>query len=68
MHPTIIKVNSHQFIKNLIAIRAQIGTKVKLCLPVKANGYGHGLLEIAISAEPSVPAYRHADHACVAEL
>ena len=54
MHPTLIKVNSHQFIKNLIAIRAQIGTKVKLCLPVKANGYGHGLLEIALSAEPYV--------------
>lgn len=51
MHPTIIKINSHQFVKNLIAIRAQIGKNSKLCLPVKANGYGHGLVEIATSAE-----------------
>jgi alanine racemase len=54
MHPTIIKIDSQRFLNNLIAIRKRIGTTVKLCLPVKANAYGHGLLGIARLAEATV--------------
>lgn len=48
-HPTWIEVDLNQFRKNLAIIRKHIGTS-QLCLPVKANAYGHGLVEIARSA------------------
>ena len=51
MHPTIIEVNTQQFITNLQAIKQQVGGEVKLCLPVKANAYGHGLVGTAKAAE-----------------
>ncbi len=54
MHPTVIKINTQQFITNLQSIRKQIGPHVKLCVPVKANGYGHGIVEISQVAEPYV--------------
>lgn len=47
MHPTTIYVNCQQLSENLQAIRRHIGPRVKLCLPVKANAYGHGLLGVA---------------------
>jgi alanine racemase len=49
-HPTWIEVDLAQFQRNLIAIRKHIG-KSRLCLPVKANAYGHGLIAISKAAE-----------------
>lgn len=59
MLTTFIEINKAQFITNLTTIKdilAQQSTasKVKICLPVKANAYGHGLIEIAKLAEPIV--------------
>lgn len=48
-HPTWIEVDLAQFRKNIEAIRKHIG-KSQFCLPVKANAYGHGLVEIARAA------------------
>lgn len=47
MHTTNIFINKRQFIANLTLIRSKIGDTTKLCLPVKANAYGHGLVNIA---------------------
>lgn len=47
MHPTKIEINSAQFVQNLKSIRQCIGHSVKICLPVKANAYGHGLIGIS---------------------
>lgn len=45
-HPTWIEVDLSQFRRNLQIIRSHIG-KALYCLPVKANAYGHGLLEMS---------------------
>lgn len=62
MHPTKIIINKNQFIKNLETIKAKVGEKTKLCLPVKANAYGHGLVQTALIAES------HVDYLAVACL
>lgn len=54
MHPTTIFINSEIFKSNLKAIRQTVGGKVKICLPVKANAYGHGIKGISKLAEPFV--------------
>ncbi|MCL2067734.1 MAG: alanine racemase [Treponema sp.] len=36
-----------RFLGNLRAIRERVGTNCRICVPVKADGYGHGALEIA---------------------
>jgi alanine racemase len=54
MHPTIIVINSEKFKNNLRTIRQSVGEKVKICLPVKANAYGHGIEGISKLAEPFV--------------
>lgn len=54
MHPTIILINSGIFKSNLQAIRQSVGADVKICLPVKANAYGHGIEGISKLAEPFV--------------
>jgi alanine racemase len=48
-HPTWIEIDLAQFRKNLQIIREQIGASL-LCLPVKANAYGHGLVGISRAA------------------
>jgi alanine racemase len=53
MHATKIEIDTLQFIQNLQAIRNKV-SKVKICLPVKANAYGHGILKIAQIAEPYI--------------
>jgi len=35
------------FLGNLSAVRARIGQNRRICIPVKADAYGHGALEIA---------------------
>jgi alanine racemase len=55
MHNTIIEIDSQQFIKNIMLIRSHINNnKVKFCLPIKANAYGHGLVGIANLAQDYV--------------
>lgn len=54
MHPTAILINSDVFKSNLQSIRQRVGTNVKICLPVKANAYGHGIKGISKLAEPFV--------------
>lgn len=49
-HPAWIEIDLKQFKKNLAIIKNYIGPQVKFCLPVKANAYGHGLIEIARAA------------------
>ena len=49
-HPAWIEIDLKQFKKNILAIKKHIGHS-KLCLPVKANAYGHGLIPIAKAAQ-----------------
>ena len=49
-HPSWIEIDLHQFKKNVAIIKRFIGSSL-LCLPVKANAYGHGLLPIGQAAE-----------------
>jgi alanine racemase len=53
-HPAWIEIDLIAFKKNLQTIRAHIGGSVKLCLPVKSNAYGHGLIPIARAAASEV--------------
>jgi alanine racemase len=48
-HPTWIEIDLAQFRKNLSLIRSHVGG-AKICLPVKANAYGHGLVGMARAA------------------
>ena len=54
MHPTSIIINIKNFQNNLKAIRNAVPSNVKICLPVKANAYGHGIKGIAKLAEPFI--------------
>ena len=45
--PTIIEVDRAAIVHNLRAIRAHVGDGVQIMPVVKANGYGHGAVEIA---------------------
>lgn len=49
-HPAWIEIDLCQFKKNLREIRNRIGEK-RFCLCVKADAYGHGLIEIGKVAE-----------------
>ena len=44
MHATRIEIDTLQFITNLQAIRNKV-SDAKICLPLKANAYGHGILQ-----------------------
>lgn len=61
MHPTWIEIDLKQFKRNLMVIKNALG-KARFCLPIKANAYGHGLIDIAKAAEPIV------DYLAVAHL
>lgn len=54
MHPTYIYVDVYTLRNNIIAIKKFIGNKTKICLPVKANAYGHGLIGVAKNTEDLV--------------
>lgn len=49
-HPAWIEVDLRQFKKNLALIQDHIGHSKKICLVVKANAYGHGLVPVAKAA------------------
>lgn len=52
-HPAWIEINIAQFKDNLSILKRHIGEKVKLCIAVKANAYGHGVIEISRAAVES---------------
>ncbi len=52
MHPAWIEIDLTQFKKNIAIVKRAIGD-VRLCLPIKANAYGHGLVAIATAAAES---------------
>lgn len=60
MESAFIEIDSQQFINNLQVVVKHINYKnttnkpIKLCLPIKANAYGHGLSGIASLAQHSV--------------
>lgn len=47
MRATIASINLKQFINNIASVRKAIKNKVKICLMIKNNAYGHGAIEIA---------------------
>ncbi len=49
-HPSWIEVDLVQFKKNIKIIQAHVKPSL-LCLPVKANAYGHGLCPMGLAAE-----------------
>lgn len=62
MHPAWIEIDLQQFKRNIAIVRQQL-PNTRLCLPVKANAYGHGLVAMAKAAlEASV------DYLAVAHL
>lgn len=48
---SFITINKNRFYNNLDYITSLVGDKSKLCLGLKDNAYGHGLLEIASLAK-----------------
>ena len=48
-HPAWIEVDLLQFKKNIALIRDYVQHR-KICIPIKANAYGHGLIPIATAA------------------
>ena len=66
-HNAFIEINKTNFINNLISIKKFVNhkltnKKVLLCLPVKANAYGHDLIKTAIHTE------NYVDYFAVANL
>ncbi|MDR1836624.1 MAG: alanine racemase [Treponema sp.] len=43
-------IHLDRFIENIGAVRTRIGNGRRICVPVKADGYGHGALQIAQAA------------------
>lgn len=48
-HPAWIEIDLSQFKRNIEIIRQHVAPS-KICLPIKANAYGHGLIPIAKAA------------------
>ncbi|MFA6504750.1 MAG: alanine racemase [Treponemataceae bacterium] len=42
---------------NIAAVRAQVGPNVKICVPIKADAYGHGAVRVAVAAIRAGAAY-----------
>ncbi len=55
-HPAWIEVDLLQFKKNIALIREYTHQR-KICIPIKANAYGHGLIPIAKAAVEEGVAY-----------
>lgn len=50
-HATWIDIDLACFQENLQIIRHAVGSKVKICFPVKANAYGHGIAQMSLAAQ-----------------
>jgi alanine racemase len=53
MRPTHAVISRKALVNNLAAIKRHVGDQVKVCAIVKAEAYGHGLIEIAQTLEQS---------------
>jgi alanine racemase len=62
MHPAWIEINLAQFKKNIAIVRKALTRGARLCLPVKANAYGHGLVPMAKAAEEALVDYLAVAH------
>jgi alanine racemase len=51
MRPTFVEVDLGRISANLAAVRAHVGPKVEVMGIVKANAYGHGIIEVARQME-----------------
>lgn len=49
-HPAWVEIDIAQFKRNIRLIKEFVAPETKFCLPVKANAYGHGLVNIAHAA------------------
>jgi alanine racemase len=49
-HPAWIEIYLAQFVKNILALKSYMPAQ-KICLAIKANAYGHGLIPIAQTAQ-----------------
>jgi len=61
-HPAWIEINLRQFQKNIAIVKNFLGP-TRLCMAVKANAYGHGIVEIAKTAVLSGIDYLGVAHA-----
>ncbi len=52
-----LEINLNNYQHNFNSVRKLVGTKVKIMAVVKANAYGHGLVEIAHEAQKSGASY-----------
>ncbi|MDR0502251.1 MAG: alanine racemase [Treponema sp.] len=48
---TSVFIHLDRFLRNFNAVKARIGKEKRVCVPVKADGYGHGALQIAKISE-----------------
>ncbi len=51
MRATIAKIHINNFIHNIQLIKNHVKTGTKICVPVKADAYGHGAIKIASISE-----------------
>jgi len=54
-HLTVVEIHRGRLLANLTALRKRVGPRTLLCPVIKANAYGHGLLECAEILSPHVP-------------
>ena len=47
LRPTFAEIDLSAIRDNIKAIRARVGPRVKIMPAVKANGYGHGAVEVS---------------------
>ncbi len=50
MRPTIAKISIDNFVYNINQIRKLLKENVKMCVAVKADAYGHGIVQCAFAA------------------
>ncbi len=50
---TVVEIDIEAILHNLSLIKGKIGRDRKILLPVKADGYGHGAIQVARAAEKS---------------
>jgi alanine racemase len=50
MHPTRAIIHLENLRFNIAEIRKKVGQDIRICVPVKADAYGHGALKIAVAA------------------
>jgi alanine racemase len=53
--PTIAEISLNNFQHNIMLIRKKIGAEKKILITVKANAYGHGLVEMSHFAQKNLP-------------